>query len=135
MIGTVIVRAIGDDRRQPVRLSPSAHQMIRGGFGGGVGRVRRIRGQFGEQTFRPERTVNFVGRDMMKTEGLLRDRIEAAPLPQRLLQYCEGTDHICLDKFRWTVDRAVNVTLGREVHYVLRLVLIEELPKCWSIAD
>ncbi len=56
-------------------------------------------------------------------------------MPQRLLQQCEGADNIGLDEFGWTIDRAVDVALGRKVHHVVWLVLIEQLPQRRPVAD
>src|SRR4029079_17517248 len=92
VIGPVIVRAIGEQRRQPVSLAPGAHQMIRRRLRGCVRRVRRVWRGLGEQALRTERAIALVGRDVVKAEASLRRGIEAAPMTQRFLEQgeCSG---------------------------------------------
>jgi hypothetical protein len=40
-----------------------------------------------------------------------------------------------LDEFAGPFDQEIDMTLSCEIHYVLWLILIEELPECRSVAD
>ena len=71
----------------------------------------------------------------MEAEALAPRGVKAAPIAQRLLQQREGADDIGLDEFAGPVDRAVDMALGREVHHIARLVLIEQLPQRRPVAD
>ena len=53
LVRTVVVRAVGDQRRQAVGVEVGPHQMIGRGLAGRVRRVRRVRRVFGEQAARP----------------------------------------------------------------------------------
>ena len=72
---------------------------------------------------------------MMKAETLLRGLIELAPITQGLLQQGERADDVGLDELRRTVDRAVDMTFGSEIHHAMRLVRIEQAAQRWPVAD
>ena len=55
----VIVRAVADHGRKPIGAAPGAHQMIGGGFAGGVGRTRIVAAGLSEAAG-IERTEHFI---------------------------------------------------------------------------
>ncbi len=56
-------------------------------------------------------------------------------MTQRFLQQGEGPDDIGLDELGGTVDRAVDMALGGEIHHAVRRVRLEQPPQLGSIAD
>ena len=71
-----------------------------------------------------KRAVDFVRRDMQEPERLA-SLASTAPVPQRLLQQRERADDVGANELGRTVDRAVDVALGREVEHRLRLITVE----------
>src|SRR5207248_4302900 len=68
MVGSIIVRAVAHHGRQAIGLMPGAHEVVGGGFRGGIGRIRPVAALLAEFALRPERPEYLVGRDMMKAE-------------------------------------------------------------------
>ena len=52
LVRPVIVRAIGEQDRQPIGVAPGPHEMVRRRLGGGIGRARIVAGLFGEAVLR-----------------------------------------------------------------------------------
>ena len=69
LIRAVVVRAIRDDRRQAVSMVIRPDDHVGRCLAGGIRRVRRVRRRLREKTGRAERTINFVGRDVVKAEA------------------------------------------------------------------
>src|SRR4029079_14920530 len=61
LIRPVVVRAVGYDRRQPIRAVPRAHQMIGAGLARRVRRARIVWRVLREVTSRTERPIDLVG--------------------------------------------------------------------------
>ena len=70
----VVVRAVGDQRRQPVGVIAGADQVIGRRLARRVRRVRRVRRLLAEQAARAQRAVDLVGRDVQEAERLARRR-------------------------------------------------------------
>src|SRR6185369_14996606 len=68
MKGTIIVRAVGHQDGQAVRMPPGPRQVIRCGFRCGIGRTRVVWCRFIELSFVAERPEHFVGRDVVKSK-------------------------------------------------------------------
>ena len=56
-------------------------------------------------------------------------------MTQRFLEQGECPGDIGLDERGGTVDRAVDVALGGEIHHAVRRVRLEQMPQLGSIAD
>lgn len=124
MIGTVVVRAVGGQRQEFVRVMISADQVIAGCLRRGVRRVRSEwrflceRGIFG-----PQRPVHFIGRDMEEPEpGFLQIR-ELRPVQPGRVEQPQGADDVRLDERFRRIDRAIDVRLRRKVHDRVDLVV------------
>src|SRR5262245_61861191 len=72
---------------------------------------------------------------MMKAESALRRVIEPAPIAQRLLKQSKGASDIGFDERRRSVDRAVDVALGSEIHHRARRVGLEQFSERGPVAD
>jgi hypothetical protein len=66
VIGPIIVRAVGNECRQPVGMIPGADEVIRRGLRSGIRRVRTVRRCFGKVTGIRQRAEYFVSGDMLK---------------------------------------------------------------------
>ncbi len=135
MIWPVVIGAVRHHGRQSVSLPPGANQVVRRGFAGRVRRVRCVGRRFREQALGAERAVHLVGRDVEKPEIGLLLRVDASPEAQGLLQQGEGADHVGVDELARAVDRAINMTLGRQVHHSAGRILIEQLAQRLAVAD
>ena len=135
MIGPVIVRAVGHQRRQLVGFAPGANQMVRRRLAGGIGRVGRIGRRLREHALAAERAEHLVGRDMQKAESRALLGRQPSPIAQRLLQQREGADNVGLDEFAGSVDRAIDMALRRQVHDGVGLVLVEQPAQRRGLAD
>ena len=84
LVGAVVVRAVGEEGRQAVRLVVRAHEVVGARLRGRVGRVRRVGRRLREGPGRAERAVDLVGRDVQEAEaaaaasGLSRRKSRAA---------------------------------------------------------
>lgn len=109
--------------------------MVRCGLGGRVGGVRLVGRILAEEAFLAERAEDLVGGDVVEAEALLGLALEAAPVPQRLLQQREGANDIGLDEVARPVDRAVDMAFGGEMHDDVGPELGEERPHALAVAD
>ena len=90
-----------------------------------IGRVRRVRRHLGEEAVRAERAEHLVGGDVQETKARASLRRKRAPVTQRFLQEGEGADNVGLDEFARTIDRAIDMAFGRQIHHRVRLVFLE----------
>ncbi len=116
LVGAVIVRAVGDDHRQAVGAVPRPRQMVGGSLAGGVGRIRVVARALGEAPLHAKGTIDLVGGDVDEPERRLRLSGEGTPMGQRRIEHGVGAHHVGLHEGARTVDGAVDVTLGGEVH-------------------
>lgn len=135
LAGTVVVGAVSGDRRQAVGVMVGPHQMVRGGFGGRVGRVGGVGGLFGKEALGTEGAVDLVGRDVEKAEGPGLSFGQLFPVAPRRLEEAESADDVGLDEGLGTVDGAINVTFGGEVHDGLRMVIFKETGHEFAVGD
>ncbi len=110
----IIIGAIRDDRRQAVSVMVGAHQHVARGFARRIRRIRGVRGGFGEISRRPQRAVNFVGRDVMKF--FVRQLI--TPHAPAGFQQVKGAGDVGGDEIARPGDGTVHVRLRRQVHDV-----------------
>jgi hypothetical protein len=113
----VVVRAVGGERWQAMRVVPGAYEMVRCGLARGIGRVGRIGCRLAEFAGGPERSEHLVGRDVLEAKADLRLGIERAPVGECCLEQDVGSADIGRDEGRGAVDRAVDVALGGEVQH------------------
>ncbi len=116
LVGTVVVRAPRDQRREPVRVECRTHQQVTPRLARRVGRVRLQRRLLGEATRGPEAAVDLVGADM--DEAL-------DPRATRGVDEHLRADHVGAHERGGVHHRPVDVTLGSEVHDGVRPVLLE----------
>ena len=106
-------------------LELAKHQMVGSSLAGGIGRVRRIGGCFCEKTFIAKRAEHFVGGNMQEAKLLALCGRQHAPRAQGFLQQCEAADGIGPHEFARTIDRAIDMAFGRQIHHRVRLVFLE----------
>ena len=71
----------------------------------------------------------------MEAERRFPGRIEAGVMPARSLQQGEGADHVGAHEIARTVDRAVDVTFGRQMHDHVRVVRLKRVAHGGGIGD
>lgn len=108
LIGTVVVRAIGNRSPQAIRTSPGAHKHVGGRFGGAV-RTRRMVGRLLGELYRiikRQVAVDFVGGNVMVADAVLPHG----------LQQAEGALDVGAQEGLRVGDGVVVVALGGVVH-------------------
>ena len=135
LVRPVVVRAVREQRRKAVRLVPGAHEVVRGGLGRRVRRVRRVGRLLREEAGRSERAVDLVRRDMQEPErGALRRRKSGGERARGLEEDVRAR-HVRVDERAGAVDRAVDVRLGGEVQDGARPVRLEDRPHRGRVGD
>ena len=71
----------------------------------------------------------------MEAEGRLRSRIERGPVVTGRFQQSKGADQVGLNKGRRTVDGAVHMAFGRQVHHDIRPEFTELLSNALGIGN
>ncbi|MCY1536252.1 hypothetical protein D9M68_717000 [compost metagenome] len=118
VIRPVVVRAVGHQHRQAVGALPGAHQVIRTGLGGRVGRTGGVGRGFGEQIIRTlEVAIHLIGRNMVEAERRLGFIFQVIPVTAGRLQQRIGANDIGLDEFGRPIDGAIHMRLGGQVHH------------------
>ena len=136
LAGAVVVRAVGDQRRQAVRVVGGAHQVVGGGLRRGVGAVRRVGRRLAKRrVVGPERAVDLVGRDVQEAEGGAARGVEPLQVRARRVEQRLGAEDVRAQERRRVVDRAVDVGLGGEVDEGRRAVLGEQARHQRRVAD
>ncbi len=115
--GAIVVRAVGDERRQAEGAVVGAHQVVRARLRGRVGRVGGVGRRLREEPLGAERAVDLVGRDVEEAERLAQRFGRLGEVRPRAFEQLEGADDVGLEKGPRTVDRAVDVGLRREVEH------------------
>ena len=135
MIGPVVVRAVGGERRQAVGVVPGADQVIGGGLAGRVGRVGLVGRGLGEFARRAQRAEHLVSRDVLEAEAGPRRLVERAPVGQRRFQERVGAGDVGLDEGGGAVDRAVDVAFRREMQHGIGPHFLEDRIERGAVAD
>jgi len=113
----VVVRAVGQQYRQPVGAVPGADQVVGRCLAGRIRRAWRVGRGLGEQVVDAVQVaIHFVGGNMVEAEGAFFRLGQGQPVGAGSFEQAVGTDDIGLDKVRRPVDGTVNVGLGRQVH-------------------
>ena len=109
LVGTIVVRAVGDGGADAVGAVPGAHQHVGAGLGRRVGRGRPVRRRLRDPLGTLERQVakDLVGRDVVKPHVVASAR----------LQQAVRTLHVRPHERRRVGNGAVVVALRREVHH------------------
>ena len=149
LVGPVVVRAVGHQRRHPVRVVVGPHEVVGRGFRGRVGAVRGVLRLFGEEllaegpatalpacrdAFGPcqlQRPVHLVGGDVVEQFAL---PLAVPVFPCRLEQRERAQDVRTRESER-IPDRAVHVALGCEVDHPVDAVLPEQFTHRFEVAD
>ncbi len=135
LIGPIVVGAVGDDRGQAVSRVPGAHQMVGGGLGRRVGRVRSVGCVLAKGPGVPEGPKDLVGGNMQEPERLEVFGREAREQRSRRLQEFEGSVHVRAHEVAGAVDGTIHMTLGREVHHGLGTVFGKQGPHRVAVGD
>lgn len=122
----VIVRAVGDERRQRVSVMVAAHEVIAGGLAGGVGRVRRVGRGFGKETGSAEGAEDFVGADVEKTVRGSPFAVLRLPVGAAGFEEVEGAVDVGGDEVSRAGDAAIDVAFRREVDDVGDVMLTDD---------
>ena len=132
LIGPVVVRAVGYDRRQTVGVVVGPHEMVGRGFGRRIGGVGIVAGFLCEErAVELQRTIYFVGRNM----------IEAFPLPVAVplflgcLQQGKRAHDIGAGEDERILDRTIDVAFGGQVDHSVDIVLAEHFADGVVVAD
>ena len=149
LVGPVVVRAVGHQRRHPVRVVVGSHEVVGRGFRGRVGAVRRVLRLFGEEllaegpaaalparsislgTCQLQRPVHLVGGDVVEQFAL---PLSVPVFPCRLEQR-ERTQDVRTREGERIPDRAVDMAFGRKVDDPVDVILPEQRPQHIQVAD
>ena len=134
LIGAVIVRAVGDQRRQAVGLDIGAHEVVACRLARGVGRIGTVRRRFGERgSVNCKRAIDLVGRDMEKAAVV--ERSGRAPGVERGLEQREGSEHVGLQECFGIGDRTVDMRFRGKMGDAGELVFVEQPPHQRRVPD
>ena len=149
LVRTVVVRAVGNQRRHAIRVVVGPHEVVGRGFRGRVGAVRIVLRLFGEELLAertsaalPARgipcgacqlqsTVHLVGGDVVEQ---LPVPLSIPVLPRRFEQRQRAHDVRTREGER-ILDRAVHMAFGREVDDPVDAVLLKQLTHRFEVAD
>ena len=136
LIGSVIVRAVGDQHGQREGMAPGAHEMIGRRLGRRVGAVRPVPIRLGKSRFvLTERAEHLVGRDVQKSKSGFVRRTEVFVKRAGRFQQPECPHDIGRDEIGGAVDRAIDVRLRGKVDDRPRPVSIQQARDKLGIAD
>ncbi|GJD76742.1 hypothetical protein CFIICLFH_5001 [Methylobacterium goesingense] len=113
----VIVRAVRHQHRQAVGLVPGPGEVVGGRLRGRVGRARVVAAFLGEEPVRRQRAVDLVGGDVQEAERRLSLARQPVPVSAGAIEHDLGADHVGADEGARVGDRAVDVTLGGQMHH------------------
>ena len=158
LVGAVVVRAVGHDSGQAVGVVEGAHEMVRAGLRGAVGRVRQVLQVLGEELLAVgqmvalggrrggegrlyalgvrhlQRAIHLVGADVVEALALvlLRQRL---PVELGGLQEREGAHDVGAGEGEGVLDAAVHVALGGQVDDAIDVLLLHQLVEGVEVAD
>ena len=149
LVGPVVVRTVGHQRRHPVRVVVSSHEVVGRGFRSRVGAVRRVLRLFGEEllaegpaaalparsislgTCQLQRPVHLVGGDVVEQFALPL----AVPVFPCRLEQRERAQDVRTREGERIPDRAVDMAFGRKVDDPVDVILPEQRPQHIQVAD
>src|SRR5690606_914995 len=125
VIGAVVVGAVAGRNPQPVSVVIGAHQVVRRGLAGGIGRVGRVRRALGEcRILRRQGAVYLVGGDVVEVMRLRRLLVEPALLGG--LQQGVSAHYIGVDEGIGAGNRAIDVAFSSKMHDCVDIVLLDQ---------
>src|SRR5688572_2075614 len=128
LVGPVVVRAVGDQSRKAIGAMPSQHQVVGSSLACRIWGAWIVGRRFAEQTISTERTEDFVGRDMEKTEAILDEAgRRPSPIAQSCLKQSVRTNDVGFDEGCRAIDGAVDMTFRRQVNDRLGLKVAESV--------
>ncbi len=136
---SVVVRAVGDERLQIVGVMIRAHEVIGRRLARGVGRVRRVRRVFAEESGRSQRAVHLVGGHVQEAEGR-----GAAPVraPPRTVATASSSTNVptmlvstngrgpSIDRSTWVSAARFSTASGRASRNVSAIAARSEMSAC-----
>ena len=132
MVRAVVVGATGDGDGHLVGVVVGHHNHVGTRFRGAVGRVGAEWGLLGEVAFGAERTIDFVGRNLMVADtvapgGVALFVTSCDPGSAGCVEQVLCAEDVSLEEELWILDGAIHMTLGSEVDHDIEAVLLEEV--------
>ena len=158
LVRTVVVGAVRHDGRHAVGVVERANEVVGTSLTSGIRRVRRVlcglveeviavgqmmfgtrsrRGERGRDAFRVvhlERTVDFIGRNMVEALALVLFG-ETFPVEFRGLQQGESAHHVRLREGERVLDGTVHVTFGSQMDDTVNLFVLHEFVERIEVAN
>ena len=117
LVRAIVVRAVGDQHRQPVSMAVRAHKVVAGRLRRGIRRIGRIGRAFGELPGGPQGAIHFIGGYMDESEGRLFRLGKLSPIHPGGLEQAKRPHNVGLHEFGRAVDGAVDMRFGREIDH------------------
>jgi len=158
LVRTIVVGAVRHDGRHAVGIVERAHEVIGTSLRSRIRRMRRVLGRFVEKViavskmvFRArscrrerrrdafrvvhlERTVNFIGRNVIEALALVLFG-KAFPVELRGLQQAQSSHHVRLREGERVLDGAIHVAFCGQVDDAVNLLVLHELVERVEVAD
>ena len=132
----VVVGGVRDEGGKAVGVVPGADQMVGRGLGSGIGAARIVGRRFHERrVIGLERAEDLVRRDVMEAEIRPALPVEAIVVGARGLEQGEGAHDVGAHEVARAIDRAVDMTFGRQMHHRIRLAGREDVLHCGRVGD
>ncbi|MPM32910.1 hypothetical protein SDC9_79477 [bioreactor metagenome] len=93
------------------------------------------RGSLGEKSLRSQRSVHLVGGDLLELHPVPVAVLSRLPCMLGKVQQVQRTHDVRPDEHVGVGDGAVHMALSRKVHYIVNLILLEQLMHGNCIAD
>ena len=126
LIRAVVVRAVRDECRQPVGVIVGTNKQVACGLASGVGRVRRVGRGLGEESFRAERTEDFIRADVQESVRGSRFAVHGLPGIAASLEEMEGAVDVGGDEVAGASDATIDMAFGSEVHDMRDFMLTDD---------
>ena len=125
-MGPIVVGTIGDDDGQSIGVMPCANQVIARRFGRAIRAAWIICRCFRKQTFGTQRTIHFIGRNVVKT-AVARILAIAQPRIFSSVQQGRRADDVRFQKGHGVFNAPVHMAFSGQVHDGIKIVLNKEL--------
>ena len=145
LVGPVVVRAVGHQRRHAVGVVVGPHEVVGRGLRGRIGTVGVVSRPFGEELLAvgaPSlRTARRIGQRQRAVDLVGRDVVEEPPLPLPVpvlpggLQQRQRPHDVRAREGERVADRTVHVRLGSQVDHPRYVVCAEEATHPLEVAD
>src|SRR5690606_13818288 len=122
--------------RQAIGALPGTDQMVGRSLAGRIGRAGRVGRGLGEQVVDAVQVaVHLVGGNVVEAEGFTTAFRQALPVGAGGFQQLVGTDDVGLDELGRTVDGAIDMGFGGQVHDGVWLELQQRFANPLTIGD